>query len=108
MAGNFGVVARWAHLVFGTPFWGGLARAGQNVSAPLAGIFFPVRDKVHKIVRLPTSSSMMKLSPNVVFFNPVESYSRAVFDLLGDLLERHPGSDLHFPRDPSFWDLIDA
>jgi len=95
-------------LIFGTPFWGDLAVGGKKTSAPLAGIYFPVKDKKSYTERLKPRQVFEKILPNVVFFFKNEKFSKQLFDLCFDLAAKVPGYELHFLPDFSFWECIDA
>jgi hypothetical protein len=97
-----------APLIFGTPFWGDLAVAGEKTSAPLTGIYFPVKDKKNYTERLKPRRVIEKLLPNVVFFFKNEKFSKQLFNLSFDLATKVPGYELHFLPDFSFWECIDA
>ena len=97
-----------APFIFGTPFWGDLAVGGEKTSAPLAGVYFPVKDKKSYTERLKPRQVFEKLLPNVVFFFKNEKFSKQLFNLCFDLATKVPGYELHFLPDPSFWEYIDA
>ena len=94
--------------IFGTPFWGGLAVAGEKTSAALAGIYFPIKDKKNYVERLMPKKVLEQLLPNVVFFFKNGEFSKQLFKLCFDLSTKVPGYELHFLPDPSFWECIDA
>ncbi len=102
------VKIRHTPLIFGTPFWGGLAVAGERTSAPLAGIYFPVKDQENYRERLNARQVFEKLLPNVVFFFKNEKFSKQLFNLCFDLATKVPGYELHFLPDLSFWECMDA
>lgn len=97
-----------APLIFGTPFWGDLAVGGEKTSAPLAGIYFPVKDQKNFTERLKPRQVFEKLLPNVVFFFKNEKFSKQLFNLCFDLATKVPGYELHFLPDFSFWECMDA
>jgi hypothetical protein len=95
-------------LLFGTPFWGDLAVGGEKTSAPLAGIYFPVKDKKNYAESLKPRQVFERLLPNVVFFFKNEKFSKQLFNLCFDLATKVPGYELHFLPDISFWECMDA
>ncbi len=97
-----------APLIFGTPFWGDLAVAGEKTSAPLTGIYFPIKDRMNYTERLKPRQVIEKLLPNVVFFFKNEKFSKQLFNLSFDLATKVPAFELHFFPNPSFWECIDA
>jgi len=94
--------------IFGTPFWGDLAVGGEKTRAPLAGIYFPVKDKENYAERLKPKRAIERLLPNVVFFFKNEKFSKQLFNLSFDLATKVPAFELHFLQNPSFWECIDA
>lgn len=95
-------------LIYDTPFWGGLAVAGEKTSATLAGIYFPIKDKENYVQRLTPKKVLEKLLPNAVFFFKNEEFSKQLFKLCFDFATNVPGYELHFLPDPSFWECIDV
>jgi hypothetical protein len=95
-------------LIFGTPFWGGLAVGGEKTSAPLAGIYFPVKDKKNYAERLKPRQVFERLLPNVIFFFRNEKFSKQLVNLSFELATKVAGYELHFLPDSSFWECIDA
>jgi hypothetical protein len=95
-------------LIFGTPFWGDLAVGGAKTSAPLAGIYFPVKDKKNYAERLKPRQVFERLLPNVIFFFKNEKFSKQLVNLCFELATKVAGYELHFLPDSSFWECIDA
>jgi hypothetical protein len=95
-------------VIFGTPFWGGLAVAGEKTSAPLAGIYFPIKDKENYVERLTPKKTFEKLLSNAVFFFKNEEFSKQLFKLCFDFSTKVASYELHFLPDPSFWECIDV
>jgi len=94
-------------VAFGTPFHGDLEIPGENISAPIRGIYFPVKDKRNYLERLSPKRALEKLLPNIVFFGQDQELLRKVFHLSCELVISLPCYDLHFRPEPSFWSLID-
>jgi len=94
-------------VAFGTPFHGDLGIPGQNTSAPISGLYFPVKDNKNYLKKLSPKSTLEKFLPNVVFFGHDQELLRRVFHLSYELIISLPCYDLHFRPEPSFWSLID-
>lgn len=94
-------------VAFGTPFHGDLGIPGQNTSAPISGLYFPVKDRKSYLKKLSSKGALEKLLPNVVFFGQEQKLLRRVFHLSCELAISLPCYDLHFLPEPSFWSLID-
>lgn len=96
-----------AHPVaFGTPFQGDLGKPGENISASVRGVYFPVKDKGSYLERLNPKRALEKLLPNVVFFGQDQELLRRVFHLSYEFVISLPCYELHFLPEPSFWSLI--
>jgi hypothetical protein len=91
---------------YGTPFWGELARAGENRSVPAAGLYLLRQADHHAATPLRAPQALAALLPNVVFFARDPGLVARVFDVAADVVERVPCFDLAFRRDPGFWDVI--
>ena len=91
---------------YGTPFWGELARAGEDRSAPLAGIYFLHKGDRHAVQAIGARQALERLLPNVVFFAREADLTARVFRISADLVEAVPCFDLFFRRDPGFWEVI--
>lgn len=94
-------------IAYGTPFHGDLGRPGENTSAPIAGLYFPVKDRENYLEELDPKSALEKLLPNVVFFGQDQTLMRKAFHLAYELVASVPCYDLHFLPEPSFWSCID-
>lgn len=92
---------------FGTPFHGDLGMPGENISAPISGLYFPVKDNKSYLEKLSPKRALEKLLPNIVFFGQDQKLLRKVFHLSCELAISLPSYNLHFRPDPSFWSLID-
>ena len=92
----------------GTPFHGDLGVPGENISAPIQGLYFPVQDKKNYLERLETKAALERLLPNIVFFAQDQTLIRRIFHLSYELVAALPCYNLHFLPEPSFWDCIDA
>ena len=90
----------------GTPFWGELARAGEDRSAPLAGIYFLHKGDWHAVEAIRPRRALERLLPNVVFFAREADVTGRVFRIAADLIEAAPCFDLFFRPDPGFWEVV--
>jgi len=92
---------------YGTPFYGDLGIPGENTSAPVAGLYFPVKDGKNYVERLDSRSALEQLLPNVILFGQDQELMRKAFYLSCELAASVPCYALHFLPDPSFWSCID-
>jgi hypothetical protein len=91
----------------GTPFWGELARAGEDRAAALTGIYFLGHGRRHAVAALSPRQALERLLPNVVFFAREPELTARVLTIAADLVEAVPCADLAFRRDPGFWEVIE-
>lgn len=91
---------------YGTPFWGELARGGENRSAPLVGIYFLRQATRHAVEVLKPRQALQQLLPNVLFFAREAQLTAHVLNIAADLVAAVPCFDLAFLPDPGFWRVI--
>jgi hypothetical protein len=91
----------------GTPFWGELARAGDDRAAPLGGIFFLHHGARHALDPVVPRRAIERLLPNVLFFARDADLTAGVLDIAADLVEAVPCFDLSFRLDAGFWEIVD-
>ena len=92
---------------YGTPFWGELARAGEDRAAPLVGIYFLHHGSRHALEAVRPRRALERLLPNVLFFAREAELTARVLGIAADLVESVPCFDLTFRLDPGFWEVIE-
>jgi hypothetical protein len=92
---------------YGTPFWGELARAGEDRAALLAGIYYLHHGSRHALGELRPKQALQRLLPNVLFFARDSDLTARVLSLAAELVEAVPCFTLAFRLDPGFWKVID-
>ena len=91
---------------YGTPFAGELARAGENVKAPLAAVYVLAQGPANRIDDMPRAEAARALLRNVLFFAEDAELVQRVFHAGCDLAERVPVRRLTFRPDARVWELI--
>jgi hypothetical protein len=91
----------------GTPFWGELARAGEDCAAPLHGIYFLHHGRHHAVEPLRPRAALERLLPNVLFFAREPRLTARVFGLAAAVVDAVACADLTFCLDDGFWEVID-
>lgn len=91
---------------YGTPFAGELARAGENVRAPLRTIYLLEKGPENRITPLGKAEAVRAILANILFFAEDAELVQAVFASALDLVERVPVRRLAFVPDARVWDLI--
>jgi hypothetical protein len=94
------------YTAFGTPFTGELAKLGENVSAPVAGLYLLAQGPENRIDALPYGEAARSLLANVLFFAEDEELVQSVFHSVFEFVSRVPVSRLTFAPDVRVWDLI--
>jgi hypothetical protein len=91
---------------YGTPFAGDLARPGENLSAPLAGIYLLKQGRANLVEELGTAEAVRGIMANILFFAHDPELVNAVFEAAIDLVSRVPVRRLTFVPDASVWEHI--
>jgi hypothetical protein len=91
---------------YGTPFAGELARAGENLSAPLETLFFLEQGPVHRLEPVDQRVAARALLRHILFFAHDEELVRRVFDAALDFVARVKLARLIFLPDPGAWELV--
>ena len=90
----------------GTPFSGELGRPGENISAPLAGVFLLAKGPENRIDPLSPTEAVRALMANILYFARDDALTAKVFDNAIALAARVPVRRLTFAPDARVWDLI--
>jgi hypothetical protein len=94
------------YIAHGTPFAGELARSGENVSAPLAGIYLLRQGPGHRVDPVPAADAVRAILANVLFFAEDPVLVRRVFEGAVRLAERVPVRRLTFRPDAGVWSVL--
>jgi hypothetical protein len=90
----------------GTPFSGELAKVGENVSAPIAALFFLAKGLQNCIESMNQADAVRSLLRNILFFAEDEELVKLVFQSAWDFVNAVPVRRLTFMPDHRVWDLI--
>lgn len=94
------------YLAHGTPFSGELGRPGENLHAPLAGVFLLAQGADNRIDPLSPTEAVRALMANILYFARDDALTARVFDNAIALAARVPVRRLTFAPDARVWDLI--
>jgi hypothetical protein len=94
------------YYAYGTPFAGDLARPGENVRAPLGGVFLLAQGPENRIDPVAPADAVRGVMANILFFAHDPDLVNAVFADAIDLAARVPVRRLTFLPDARVWDLI--
>lgn len=95
-----------AYVAFGTPFTGELAKLGENVSAPVGGIYFLAKGPENRIDSVAPADAARSFLANVLFFAKDEDLVQTIFHSAFEFVSRVPVFRLTFVPDVRVWELI--
>jgi hypothetical protein len=91
---------------YGTPFAGDLARPGENLNAPLVGIYLLQQGPENRVEELGAADAVRGLMANILFFAHDPELVQALFESAIDLSSRVPVRRLTFLPDARVWELV--
>ena len=94
------------YFAYGTPFAGELATPGENLRAPLAGIFLLAQGPDNRIAPLTASEAVRGVMANILYFAKDDTLTTKVFDNAIALAARVPVRRLTFFPDARVWELF--
>jgi hypothetical protein len=94
------------YFAYGTPFTGELAKLGENVSAPIAGLYLLAKGNENRIESIAPAEAARSLLANLLFFAEDEALVQAIFHSAFEFVSRVPVSRLTFFPDSRVWELI--
>jgi len=90
---------------YGTPFAGELGRAGVNLRAPLAALFFLEKGQAGSIEPLGQVTAVRELLRNILFFAHEQALVKRVFESAVEFVSRVPVARFTFAPDERAWEL---
>jgi hypothetical protein len=94
------------YFAVGTPFFGELARVGENLQAPIEALYLLAKGPENKIEAIEGGDAIRGLLGNILFFARDPELVEMVFDAAFDFVARVPVRRLTFVPDASVWELI--
>ena len=94
------------YFAVGTPFFGELARAGENLRAPIEVLYLLAKGSENKIEPVAGTDAVRGLLGNILFFARDPEFVKLVFDAACDFVSRVPVRRLTFVPDSRVWELI--
>lgn len=98
--------ANGRYIALGTPFYGELARPGENLRAPIEALYLLAKGPENKIEEMEGAAAVRGLLANILFFARDPEFVKLVFDTAFDFVNRVPVRRLTFVPDASVWELI--
>jgi hypothetical protein len=90
----------------GTPFFGELARAGENLRAPIDCLYLLAKGPENKIEPVTGANAVRGLLENVLFFAKEPELVNLVFEAAYGFVSRVPVRRLTFVPDARVWEMI--
>src|ERR1019366_2691109 len=94
------------YFAVGTPFFGELARVGENLRAPIECVYLLAKGPENKIEPVEGADAVRGLLGNILFFARDPEFVKLVFDTAFDFVSHVPVRRLTFVPDSSVWELI--
>jgi hypothetical protein len=94
------------YFAVGTPFFGELARVGENLRAPIEAVYLLAKGPENKIEPIEGVDAVCGLMGNILFFAKDPEFVKLVFDAAFDFASRVPIRRLTFTPDARVWELI--
>jgi hypothetical protein len=94
------------YFAVGTPFYGELARAGENLDAPIEALYLLAKGPENRIEPIEDADAVRGLLGNLLFFARDPEFVKMVFDTACDFVSHVPVRRLTFVPNTSVWELI--
>jgi hypothetical protein len=94
------------YFAVGTPFFGELARVGENMRAPIECVYLLAKGSVNKIEPIAGVDAVRGLLGNILFFARDPEFVKLVFEAAFDFVSRVPVRRLTFVPDARVWELM--
>jgi hypothetical protein len=94
------------YFAVGTPFFGELARVGENLRAPIEAVYLLAKGPENIVEPIDGADAVRGLLGNILFFARDPEFVEMVFDAAFDFVRRVPVRRLTFAPDARVWELI--
>ncbi|WP_423409251.1 hypothetical protein AABM38_04015 [Heyndrickxia sp. MSNUG] len=92
--------------VFDSPFRSELLSTAYQQPCPLAGIQLLHQSEKNRLEKLRKPDALLSLMDKVFYWHHDPAETQRIMGLLRTLVEKVPAYELHFRKDPTFWELI--
>jgi hypothetical protein len=100
--------SKHGYTAYGTPFAGELAKAGENISAPLSAVYLLVQGPENRLEPLDEAEAVRTLMRNILFFAQDEATVESIFKSACTFAAQIPMYRMIFTRSTEAWDVIGA
>ena len=94
------------YTAYGTPFAGELAKAGENISAPISAVYLLVQGPENRLEPMDEAEAVRTLMRNILFFARDESTVQSVFKSTCEFAAKVPMYRMIFTRSNEAWGVI--
>ena len=94
------------YAAFGTPFTGELGKPGENVYAPIAGLYLLEKGPLNHIAPVTAAEASRAFLANVLFFAEDQELVRSVFHSACEFVAQVPVCRLTFVPDSRVWEML--
>jgi hypothetical protein len=94
------------YIAVGTPFYGELARVGENLRAPIECVYLLAKGSENRIEPVVGTEAVRALLRNILFFARDPEFVKLAFEAAVDFAGRVPIRRLTFVPDARVWELI--
>jgi hypothetical protein len=94
------------YTALGTPFFGELARVGENVRAPIECLYLLAKGPDNRIEPITGADAVRGLLENILFFAKESELVNLVFEAANRFVSRVPVRRLTFVPDARVWEMI--
>src|SRR3954452_25585396 len=94
------------YTAYGTPFAGELAKAGENISAPLSAVYLLVQGPENRLELMHEAEAVRTLMRNILFFAQDEATVEGIFKSACAFAAQIPMYRMIFTRSSEAWKLI--
>jgi hypothetical protein len=96
------------YTAYGTPFAGELAKAGENISAPLSAVYLLIQGPENRLEPMDEAEAVRTLMRNILFFAQDEAVVQSVFKSACEFAAKVPVYRMIFTRSSDAWGVIGA
>jgi hypothetical protein len=98
--------SRDGYQAYGTPFFGDMGAPGENITAPVAALYFLTQGQEDRAKALSLALSVRRLLRNILFFADDVNLVEQLFGSACEFVSRVPVYELTFRPSAKVWNLI--
>jgi hypothetical protein len=95
-------------MAYGTPFYGDWGRPGEEINAPIKGLYFPVKSTENRLQSLSPVETLARLLPCIFSYTAFPARLKKLFDYGAQLASSLPGFAFYFKPGAKMWETLDG